>query len=355
MIQGMDIPGTLRVPPEVSVIVPARNEETSLGSCLESLVGQRGAGFEIIVVDDGSTDRTREIAKSFAGIRIASSSELPPGWTGKNNALVAGAKEAAGKWFLFTDADTVHREDSLARALAEAKQHDAALLSYSPGQDVSGFWERSVMPVIFGELATTYQPSLVSDARSSAAAANGQYLLITREAYEAVGGHARVGSEILEDVALARMVKESGRKIYFRYAGEAVRTRMYRSFGQLREGWTKNLALLFPQPLHLAAVRLVEFVSIGTGAVLTITAARNSRGLALAMGSATAVLYGSFLHRIRKAHFSWRSNLLGILGLPVFAYLLWRSKLSHEKGTVRWKGRVYGRARGNERIRRHRL
>jgi glycosyltransferase involved in cell wall biosynthesis len=343
MIPGMDKPGSSRVPREVSVIVPARNEETSLGDCLESLAGQSGADFEIIVVDDGSSDRTREIAKSFGGVRIVSSPELPPGWTGKNNALAAGAKEAAGKWFLFTDADTVHRPGTLAGALQEAKQHDAALVSYSPGQVVSGFWERSVMPVIFAELATTYKPSLVSDARSSAAAANGQFLLITREAYEAIGGHARVGSEILEDIALARAVKESGRKIYFRYAGEAVHTRMYRSFGQLREGWTKNLALLFPKSFQLAAVRLVEFVSIGTGAALTITAARNSTGLALATGSATAVLYFAFLHRIRKAHFSWGSNLLAILGLPVFSYLLWRSKRGHEEGNIRWKGRVYGR------------
>src|ERR1700733_12299354 len=105
--------------PTVSVIVPARNEEACLGACLESLVAQTGVKFEIIVVDDGSTDRTREIAKSFAGGRGVEPAPLPPGWVGKNNALVAGAREARGEWLLFTDADTVHRGGSLARSVEE--------------------------------------------------------------------------------------------------------------------------------------------------------------------------------------------------------------------------------------------
>ena len=167
-----------------------------------------------------------------------------------------------GEWLLFTDADTVHKPGSLARAVSEAQQHGASLLSYSPEQEVHSFWEKAVMPVIFAELAATYRPSQVSDPRSPAAAANGQYILISREAYDAVGGHAVVSSSLLEDVGLARAVKASGRKIFFRYGADAVRTRMYRSFAQLREGWTKNLALLFPSPGQLAILRLTEFVLI---------------------------------------------------------------------------------------------
>src|SRR6201998_3437561 len=200
--------------PSVSVIVPARNAEASLRACLESLLAQVGIEFEIIVVDDGSTDGTRAIAESFAGVRVIHPGPLPPGWTGKNNAVTAGAREARGEWLLFTDADTVHKAGSLARALAEAKQHHADLLSYSPEQEVHGFWEKAVMPVIFAELARTYRPSEVSDARLPAAAANGQYLLITRSAYDAVGGHAAIATTLLEDVALARAVKASGRTIF---------------------------------------------------------------------------------------------------------------------------------------------
>ena len=240
---------------EVSVIVPARNEETSLAACLESLVSQGGVKFEVLVVDDGSTDSTRQIALSFPGVQVIDPGPLPDGWTGKNHAVTAGARQATGEWLLFTDADTIHLPGSLARSLAEAKDHHVALLSYSPGQDVCGFWEKAVMPVIFAELASTYRPSEVSDPDSPVAAANGQYLLLSRAAYDAVGGHARIARTLLEDVALARAVKGSGRGIFFRYGGDAVRARMYRTFAQLREGWTKNLALLFRDPGRLAAVR----------------------------------------------------------------------------------------------------
>src|SRR5437899_1441548 len=326
--------------PEVSVIVPARNEEACLRACLESLVGQDGVDFETIVVDDSSTDRTREIALSFPSVKTIDPGPLPEGWTGKNNALAAGARQAAGKWLLFTDADTIHRPGSLARGLEEAKRHGAALLSYSPDQEVRGFWEKAVMPVIFAELASTYQPSEVSDPASPAAAANGQYLLISREAYDAVGGHAAVANTLLEDVALARAVKASGRKIFFRYGADAVRTRMYRSFAQLREGWTKNLALLFPSPARLALLRLTEFVLIAGGfAAAMASGLRRHVAPALTAATLAVTLYFFFLRRIRRAHFSWEANALSLLGLPLFSYLLFRSRLSYKKGSVSWKGR----------------
>src|SRR5438270_5475690 len=196
--------------PMVSVIVPARNEEASLAACLDSLTSQDGVVFEIIVVDDASADRTRQIARSFPKVHVIDAPPLPSRWTGKNNALAAGAKTARGQWLLFTDADTVHRPGSLARSLAEAEQHGAALLSYSPEQEVHGFWENAVMPVIFAELARTYRPSRVCDPASRAAAANGQYLLITRQAYDAVGRHSAVATSLVEDVVLANGLKASG-------------------------------------------------------------------------------------------------------------------------------------------------
>jgi glycosyltransferase involved in cell wall biosynthesis len=329
--------------PMVSVIVPARNEEQSLGACLRSLVPQAGLALEIIVVNDDSTDRTREIAQSFAGVQIVNAGPLPAGWSGKNNALTAGMRQAKGEWLLFTDADTVHLPGSLARALAEARAQGTALLSYSPEQEVDGFWERAVMPVIFAELAGRYRPAEVSDPQSPVAAANGQYLLVSREAYDAVGGHVAIAGDLLEDVALARAVKRSGRKIFFRFGGDAVRTRMYRSFAQLREGWTKNLALLFPSPLRLAVVRLMEFVLIvGSGVVAGRLGAKDRPGAAIVVGLVCVVLYGLFLKRIRKAHFSWLSDALAVVGLPLFSYLLLRSKVAHREGKVSWKGRDYG-------------
>ncbi len=230
----------------------------------------------------------------------------------------------------------------MARALAEAKLHNADLLSYSPEQIVETFAEKAIMPVIFAELASNFRPSQVSDPRSPAAAANGQYILITCEAYDAVGGHAAVANNLLEDVALARAVKRSGRKIFFRFAGDAVRTRMYRNFSQLREGWTKNLALLFPTPARLALLRLLEFVLIIFATTIAVVSALHAHPRpAILAGTIALILYGSFLARIRRAHFSWDANLLTLFGLPLFSYLLLRSKTIHRRAKVSWKGRTY--------------
>ncbi len=328
--------------PVVSIIVPARNEEACLSTCLESLVAQTGISFETIVVDDDSSDRTAEIARSFPGIDVIQAGPLPENWTGKNNALSVGTKVAKGKWLLFTDADTVHKPRSLARAVTEAEQHGAALLSYSPEQEVHGFWEKVVMPVIFAELAASYPPEAVNDATSPIAAANGQYLLISRDAHDAVGGHAAVAGDLLEDVAMARLVKSSGSKIFFRYGGDAVRTRMYRSFAQLKEGWTKNLALLFPSPRGLAWLRSAEFVLIIGNLVAAIWASVSGRpNLALQASLLTVILAGWFWMRIRRAHFSAGSSLLAVLGLPVFSFLLLRSASFHGTARVVWKGRGY--------------
>ncbi len=329
--------------PEVSVIVPARNEEACLGAGLESLAGQQDVSFEIIVVDDGSTDRTAATARSFAGVKLLEAGPLPEGWSGKSNAVYAGAQQACGQWLLFTDADTVHLPGSLARSLEEAKHYGAEMLSYSPAQELHGFAQRAVMPVIFAELAAKYKPREVSNPESPAAAANGQYLLITRAAYDAVGGHAAIASCLLEDVELARAVKRSGRRIRFRFGGDAVRTRMYRSFAQLVEGWTKNLALLFKAPARLALMRLLEFLAMVGGLVLAGLGLRlGDIRLAVLAAVAVALIYLNFLRRIRKAHAGATSSALAIFGLPIFSYLLLRAKLYYKwRRSVTWKGRHY--------------
>lgn len=324
---------TTALRPTISVIVPARNEEACLADCLQSLVSQTGVAFEIIVVDDHSTDRTREIATSFADVRAVEASPLPEGWTGKNNAVTTGARNARGEWLLFTDADTVHLPGSLAASLKEAQENDVELLSYSPEQIAITFWEMATLPVVFAELARQYSPSKVSDPASPIAAANGQYILIRRETYEAVGGHGVVAGDILEDVALARAVKSSGRKIRFRYAADAVRTRMYRNYRQLRDGWTKNLALLFPSPISFA----VKLLFLWTIPWLALFANR---------WWWTPIYVWSLLYlffRIKRSNFPTSMTLWAtFFGPPMFAYLLLRSKRAHANGNVTWKGRTYG-------------
>jgi len=328
--------------PIVSVIIPARNEEVCLESCLKSLVDQEGIPFEIIVVDDGSTDATRKIAESFRSVRVMAAPPLPEGWGGKSNAVAYGARHARGDWFLFTDADTIHKPGSLSRAVSEAERHSADLLSYSPEQIVKTFWERAVMPIVFAELAATFKPREVSDPRSSVAAANGQYLLVRRHAYELIGGHSSIAHTLLEDVDLARSIKEAGGRLFFRYGGDAVKTRMYRSFRQLCEGWTKNLALLFPDARELAATRMAEFATIAA-ALAVSTAFAFFQHFIFAAGFAllTAAFWTRFLKRIRLAHFGAFSEMLAIFGLPMFAWLLRRSVSSYARGEVTWKGRSY--------------
>ena len=364
--------------PVVSVIVPARNEEDCLALCLKSLVVQTRIDFEIIVVDDASTDRTAEIARSFVNrvpvspgedarsptnngaaepalsdqpqgrsrtsvlprplVTVISAPPLPENWTGKNNAMSAGAKIAQGNWLLFTDADTVHKPGSLARAVAEAEQQRAALLSYSPEQEVRTFWEKAVMPVIFAELAATYPPKKVNDPASPIAAANGQYLMITREAYDAVGGHTKIAGDLLEDVAMARLVKSSGRKIFFRYGGDAVRTRMYRSWRQMKEGWTKNLALLFRHPLTRALILSALWVLAWVALPLGLFAIASGHWRIVYYIFPMLFLYG----RIAGGRLGFASNLAAItFGVPVSAYLLLRSAIHHHRGGVAWKGRIY--------------
>ncbi|HMD18604.1 MAG TPA: glycosyltransferase family 2 protein [Terriglobales bacterium] len=324
--------------PEVSIIVPARNEERSLADCLQSLTAQTGVAFEIILVDDASTDRTREIAQGFVGVRVISPEPLPQNWTGKNNALVAGAKHARARWLLFTDADTVHLPGSLARALEEARSECADLLSYSPEQVVVTFAERAVMPVIFAELAAEYPPHKVREQDSEVVAANGQYILVRRAAYDAVGGHAAVATEILEDVALARLFRDAGHRVYFHYGGDAVRTRMYRNWAQLREGWTKNLALLFPRAEFLAFQSLLWWFAAWSALGVAGYDAASRRFLWIVFAAAWLFLY----RRIRVAHFATVNNLIAIaFGPPLFAYLLLRSKRAHANGQVSWKGRTY--------------
>jgi glycosyltransferase involved in cell wall biosynthesis len=326
---------------EVSVIVPARNEEANLSDCLQSLTGQSGVSYDIIVVDDHSTDRTSEIARHFP-VRVIEADPLPPGWTGKCNACWTGSRFATGKWLLFTDADTRHTPESIATGLAEAKQHAAALLSYSPKQEVHTFAERALMPVVFAELAATFRPKQVSDPNFDTAAANGQYLLVRRDVYDSVGGHSAIAKVILEDVALARLVKRAGYRLWFRLSN-VVSTRMYRNFEKMWEGWTKNLVLLFPDARRLALKRSLEFLlAVGSQSLITAAIYYGSTPGLILSSALFAVVYGAFLRRIRRAHFDWLSNALAIFGLPLFAVLLLRSYICHKRGAVAWKGRVYG-------------
>lgn len=327
----------------VQVIVPARNEQGCIGRCLKSLVSQQGIDFQIMVVDDGSTDRTREIAESFAGVRVITADQPQGRATGKCNALMTGAANATARWLLFTDADTFHYPDSLAAAICEAEKRGLDLLSYSPEQEAISWSELALMPVIFAELALRYPPDQVNDPMSPVAAANGQYLLVRRKPYEQLGGHRAVADKLLEDVELARLFKSSGYKIGFRFGAGLAKTRMYRDFSSMLEGWTKNLALLFERPLWLAVRRLLEFAIVLAAAGASVATIGHYPFAGLALLIFGGLVYIGFLLRIRRAHFTWPAHAVAFFGLPLFALFLFHSHVRwNVRHAVMWKGRLYG-------------
>ena len=341
---------------ELTVIVPARNEQDCLAACLESLVSQSeevfelGRHWELVVVDDHSTDRTAEIARGFPGVTVVGADKLEAGWTGKANAIWTAARRARGRWLLFTDADTIHEPGDLRRAIHEAVKHKVGMLSYSPRQIVYGLWQRSLMPLVFCELALAYPPSLVSDPAQRIAAANGQFLLIEREAYRRLGGHASVAEKVLEDVELAFLAKRRNVGLRFRYAEDAVSTRMYRSTTAMIEGWTKNLALLFDNCLALAFWRVLDIallVLLPALAVWLWNARFATHSLQwLAAGWVLAILWVRnlfrFYGRVAKSNFPFVDCAVAPLGLPLFIVLLYRSWFQHKiLKRVSWKGRSY--------------
>jgi glycosyltransferase involved in cell wall biosynthesis len=341
---------------ELTVVVPARNEEDCLGACLESLVNQSeeifelGKDWELVVVDDGSTDRTAEIARSIAGVTVMEAVALEKGWTGKTNAIWTAARKARGRWLLFTDADTVHEPGDLRRAMHEAARHKVGMLSYSPRQLVSGLAQRSLMPLVFCELALAYPPAKVSDPNQRIAAANGQFLLVEREAYRRLGGHASVSDKVLEDVELAFLAKRRKVGLRFRYAEDAVAARMYRSTGAMVDGWTKNLVLLFNNALALAFWRALDIALLVGLPVLTVELWNGHFALHslewLGAGWVLALLWVRtvfrFYVRVAKSNFPFVDCLLSPLGLPLFVVLLYRSWFQHRiLKRVSWKGREY--------------
>jgi glycosyltransferase involved in cell wall biosynthesis len=341
---------------ELTVVIPARNEEQSLGECLQSLVAQSeeifelGRDWELIVVDDHSTDRTSEIARSFAGVTLVKAAALEEGWTGKNNAVWTAARRARGKWLLFTDADTIHEPGDLRRAIHEATRHKVGVLSYSPRQIVSGLMQRAMMPLVFSELALAYPPAKVSDPAQRIAAANGQFLLIEREAYRKLGGHAGVSEEILEDVELAFLAKKRRVGLWFRYADDAVSARMYRTTRAMIEGWTKNLALLFDNTLAMTIWRALDIallVGLPWLAIELWNAHFTTHALAwLGAGWVLALLWVRnlfrFYGRVAKSNFPFIDCAISPLGLPLFVAVLYRSWFQHRiLKRVSWKGRTY--------------
>jgi cellulose synthase/poly-beta-1,6-N-acetylglucosamine synthase-like glycosyltransferase len=330
----------------VSAIIPARNEEASIERAVESVTAQPEV-VEVIVVNDQSSDRTAEILAQLAArlpkLRVLTAGDLPRGWTGKNHAVSLGAAAAAGDWLLFTDADTGHLPGSTRQALADAVEHGAAMVSYSPEQEMETFWERALLLRVYWMLSQRYSFARVNNALLPDAAANGQFVLIDRSAYERIGGHAAVAGDVLEDVALARRVKQAGLGLYFASGRGIVRTRMYRSFSAMWQGWTKNLYRLVGNSPRAVARELAE----GFAAILLLgESVKSTHGPIdwMILGAASWFLVSrlaGFAGYLRENLFPLGFIQYYIPGTFLYFAALVTSWWKSTRGEVAWKGRVY--------------
>jgi chlorobactene glucosyltransferase len=231
----------------VSILVPARNEARNIRRCVEGLLAQTYPDFELIVLDDRSTDATpsilAELAASDRRLRVVRGEELPEGWAGKPHALAQAARLARGDWLCFVDADTFVTPQALASVHAKAMETGADLFTIMTDQEVETFWERVVLPLVFTALSVGFSPRRVNDPLRKEAIANGQFIFIRRAAYEAIGGHAALKDSIVEDKDLAVLTKRSGYRLVVADGRKVARTRMYTSLSEMWEGWTKNIFL----------------------------------------------------------------------------------------------------------------
>lgn len=338
-----------------SVIIPARNEAETIESAIRSILASTYQPLEVIVVDDRSTDHTAAIVATLAArdsrLHLIPGKPLPAGWYGKAWACAQGAAAATGALLLFTDADTRHDPELLARAIGALRQARADLVTVAPHQRCITFWERAVMPQILLLLGFRYHPQRVNRARRERdVIANGQFILTTREAYDLMGTHAAVRQEVAEDLALAQTYLRGGRRIHFAFADRLMETRMYRSRAQLFEGWTKNLYLgarrSFPdQP----ASRLLVPLMLATAPLFWLL----PPGILLAgaLGAEVGSMTPAALVATASSAVFWMLVCYGMqipaaygLGYPIGAaatlYIVLRSVWRGAR-RVEWRGRVY--------------
>ncbi len=341
----------------VTIIVPARNEERGIEACVRSLVDQSYANYDVVVVDDGSEDATPAILQRLAAesprLRVMRAPSLPPGWVGQTWAWQTGAGQATGEWLLFTDADTEHEPGMLAAVIAFAESRGLDMLSLITAQTLGSWGERIVLPAIFiVSLQTGGSLEEANDPQSPVAMANGQFILIRRAVYETAGGFGMIRGEVLNDGALARLIKGHGYRIMLADGRHWVRTRMYHSLGEIWRGFSKNAFFAVKQSLArvlvgaalLLGLSLGPFVLAGLAVTWLVTGTGNFWAwLALLFGGLGIVW--QMVRGVGMAYsmrISLGYGLLHPLGLIILAGILLNSAFLILSGRgVTWKGRGY--------------
>ena len=339
----------------VSVIVPARNEAENIETVTRSILDTEYPDFELLVVDDRSTDdtalRVERLAAADSRVRLVRGRELPAGWYGKPWACQQGYEAATGEVLVFTDADTRHQPALLGHAVGALDAERADLVTIAPHQRCVTFWERLIMPQIWVLLALRFHPDSVNRARRERdVIANGQFVCVRRDSYEAVGTHRAVKGEVAEDLALAQAFWRTGHRLHFAFADTLMETRMYTSLASLVEGWTKNIYLggrrSFPgNPVLQALTPMVLSLAMLCWLVPAIWTGLGAAGLApgpsplLEQTVFASVAFWVLVSAGMRIP-PWY-GLLYPLGALMGLYIILRS--TFRGGTrVVWRGRTYG-------------
>ena len=342
--------------PKVAVIVPARDEAANIGPCVESLSAQEypSDSLAIIVVDDDSTDETSAIVAALAKrdnrITLLRTPPLPPGWKGKVHACCTGVAAAPedAEWLCFLDADMQASPRAIASALEMASDRNLDLLTLAPRHELGSFAERLMLPCGLYLLGFYQNLEKIQAPESDEVVATGQFMLLRRSAYAAVGGHAPVRGEICEDVELALLMKRRGYHVLLMDGSALLSTRMYRGWSTLWPGFAKNLIQLLGGPLRtLIAVPVIVvlawaavYLPLRDLAAVMHGASGAPLALALATLGSAAVLG---LHIGGAVHFRipWWYGLLFPLGYTAGAVMALDSIRWRISRRVHWKGRVY--------------
>ncbi len=338
--------------PHVSIVIPVRNQASTVTECIRSLVGIPYARKEIIVVEGGSGDGTKELLRDFEKqITLIDEEPLPPGWVGKNWACHLGYRKSKGELLLFTDGDSVHSTDSLTRAVNYLETEKADLVTLAPGTILRSFWEKVLQPPIFLLIMILVGGKLVNDDKRGNAIGNGQYMLFRREAYERLGGHAAVRDKIVEDYYLARLLKKAGMKLRFVTAQDVLGVRMYASLREIWKGWRKNFYTVSEKHmLSNALTRIVlmliflvlPFVVLAYG---LMTAPANPFNPYLISGAfMSSLLWLGMIVLDRSINISVAYALLFPLAMLVYICIGIDSTIRGSMGYgFSWKDRVYGK------------
>jgi chlorobactene glucosyltransferase len=331
---------------EVTVIVPARNEAGNIGRCVRRLLAQDYPRLDIFVVNDNSNDHTATIVADFTcfdrRLHLLESAALPPGWAGKPHACSQGAAATGADWLCFMDADTMAEPGLISAAVKVAEERGLDMLSLEPFQELGGFWERLIIPAGFFLLAFQHDLRRVNNPACADAAANGQFILIRRGVYEAVGGHAAVRDEICEDTALARLVKGSGHRLAVLGAAELVGTRMYTNLDSLWEGLSKNAVEMLGGTCGTMVAALAAFALGWVTVLLPIWAWHQHAPVAASLISLGAVALAA-THVSGAVYFGipFFYGLLFPIGYTMGGLIALNSIWLRWNKRVAWKGRVY--------------